>query len=60
MLVLGDMVPALHGIGADTPTPQECPVGQVGQCICDWSPDALPKLPSAHGAALALTLPASQ
>ena len=35
-------VPALHGVGCDTPTRHECPSGHAVQLACDSSPVALP------------------
>ena len=42
MLVFGWTVPALHGVGCDTPTPHECPSGHAVQLACDSIPIALP------------------
>ena len=58
--VLSALVPGEHALGTVEPTPHECPSGQAVQLACASSPVSLPYEPSAHGAALALTLPASQ
>ena len=60
MLALGATVPAAHTVGALTPTPQECPAGHAVHWVASERPPLPPKLPSAHGAERALTLPASQ
>ena len=52
--------PGLHSSGAPDPSGHAWPTGQVVQSACATSPGAPPYVPSAHAAALALTLPASQ
>ena len=54
------IVPGAHAVTCDAPTPHASPSRHGVQCEAIDRPVRLLKLPSGHGAALALTLPARQ
>ena len=58
-LALGCALPGPQPTGAVAASAHAWPAGQAVQFACEMSPLALPYVPSAQGAPLALTLPAS-